>query len=108
MVRKGREAMLPQVAEAFDELRNDRVLDSATSDEELLVLSEILVYFGGHPEPGDDKIVSTRSAEIIKVLSGGRAAKADEQYRAPISKKIREAAEKAISNRVPSSRPQQT
>lgn len=76
-----------------------KVLDRATTDDDLLVISEILVYFGGHHETGDDKVSSGSAAKIIDAIAEGRATRADSKFHAPVSQKIREAADKAMKNR---------
>lgn len=76
-----------------------KVLDAKTSSEDLLVISEILVYFGGHPEPGDEGITANFAGAAVKAVANGRAVKADAEFNAPVGRKIREAAEKTLENK---------
>jgi hypothetical protein len=74
----------------------DLVLSPRTGDEDLLVVAEILVYFGGHPEDGDNKIKSRQVVDVMKALADGRVTMAEKRYpRAPIGAKIRDACNKA-------------
>jgi hypothetical protein len=73
------------------------VLSPTTSDEDLLVTSELLVYFGGHIVPGDPKIKNALATRVLEALADGRARSAERTYpEAPIAQKIRDAAEKAL------------
>jgi hypothetical protein len=73
----------------------EKVIDPRTGDQELLEIAEILVYFGGHPEPGDERIRSDRSEAVVRALDAGRAHAAEAKYPgAPVGKKIRDAAMK--------------
>jgi hypothetical protein len=75
-----------------------KVLDHSTTDGELLIIAEILVWFGGHPEPGDDAIKSPLAGPVLAALEGGRAREADIACRAPVEQKIRDAADEAAGS----------
>jgi hypothetical protein len=49
-----------------------KVLDPRTSNEDLLVIAEIVVYFGGHPEEGDEKVRSNLASGSRVILAGNR------------------------------------
>jgi hypothetical protein len=80
----------------------NKVLSSNTADQDMLVISEILVYFGGHLEVGDENITSSSADEVLKSLRNGRASIADKLFDAPVTLKIEQAANKASKNNLQS------
>lgn len=75
-----------------------KVVDPTTSDNDLLVISEMLVYFGGHLENDDGRIIAPNATHVIDALTHGRSANADGRFQAPVTRKIMDAAEKARMN----------
>jgi len=74
-----------------------KVLNQKTSDDTLLIIAEICVYFEGYQASGDTAIKSSYASALTLALDRGRTASADQRYGNCISYPLRQAAIKAAS-----------
>jgi len=74
-----------------------RLLDPTADEEDIVVVSEILVLFAQEHRPGDDRVSSPKAPAVLKGLKGGRLAEVMRRLDTTLlSDRVRWAAEKSM------------
>jgi hypothetical protein len=81
-----------------------KLSSSKASAEEVLIITEMLVFYGEYHVAGDESIEAPAAADVDRLLKEGRFAEVEKKFDAPIQRVLSYALDKALK-RVPPRRP---